>query len=174
MKVKAYRSYLDEVADDDTLGEHLVSVVRRGLVRGGAPPVAVTIRGNRLDMFMLREVVEASVSPQMFLAGLSHSVIPDGDRVDAVAVMGTFRFHHRGRQGPGVPTAMVFLEWGDCRWWQWRGLLEVDSKTLIEATETRGRAVDGVPKPLRLGGWFSLARRRRLSVKLDWTAPLVH
>jgi hypothetical protein len=152
--------------DDDSLGEYLAALVTDAARRGGAPAAAIVVGSGRVDIVPLAPIAQANVPVPAFLAGLTHS--PFGDEPpDAVGLIGTFRMRRKPGD-PGVPVAMVFLEWTDCRWWQWRALLDVEAgrATLREDTETILRAVDGTPKPARLGGWWSLGRRR--PVRLEW------
>src|SRR5688572_11421317 len=105
--------------DDDGIGENLVGIVRHALGRGGAPGAGVIVRPDRFDVVPLGPVIQAKMSPSWFLAGLSRTPI-NGGEVEAVGVIGTFRMRRRQDGTPGIPVAMVFLEWADCRWWQWR------------------------------------------------------
>ncbi|MBT3224423.1 MAG: hypothetical protein HN348_35595, partial [Proteobacteria bacterium] len=141
--------------DDDQTGLDLVDLVRKALEVGQAPPVAVVLRDEKVDIINLSPVIEARFPLNRFLASMS-SVIHGG--VDAIGVMGTFKMHRQGEKD-GVPVAMVFLEWEDCRWWQWRAL--VHDQVVLDGTETYYRAVDGDPLPHQLGRWWSLARRSK-------------
>jgi hypothetical protein len=159
--------------DDDALGERLVALVRDAMTRGGAPPAAVVVTGERVDVVPLAPVVEAKMSPAAFLAGLTRHPI-GGGTAEAVGLIGTFRVH-RAPEDPGVPIVMVFLEWTDCRWWQWRALLETgDLRALRPDTETLLRATDGTAKPARLGGWWSLGRRHAIDLAWQKREPVIH
>lgn len=161
-------------ADDDALGDRLVDLVRTGVRRGQAPAVAVCVRDDRVDLLALGALAEAKVPPGPFLAGLTRSELAGSGPPLAVGVMGTFQLRRRPGDA-GVPVALVFLEWADCRWWQWQTLIEASGRGLREETEVVARATDGDPKPNRLGGWWSLGRRRAMSVRLERTEPtLVH
>lgn len=150
-----------EAADDDAVGAQLVAAVHRAVSKGGAPSVVLTVRDERIDLFRTDEITQASLPVDVFLAGLSRAEAPGGG-LHCVGIMGTFTRRDR----PGVRQVMVFLEWEDCRWWLWRGLLDVDG-ALIEDSETLLRAVDGDTKPIQMGGWWSLGRRRRMRGRLD-------
>ncbi len=160
----------EEGRSDDALGSSLVSVCRRAIASQGAPPAAVVVRPSRIDLFTLHQLKEQQIAVGTFLAGLASSSLPDQmPDVEAVGLMGTF-MRRRGRE-PGAPVALLFLEWTDCRWWSWQALLEADQKTLLTNTETILLAEEGDAKPLKLGGWWSLARRKNMAVRLD---PEVH
>lgn len=141
--------------DDDDEGEHLVSLVTDALGRGGAGAVAVVVRAERTELVEARGVVEAGLSLPMFLAGLTRSE-PEGQGLPcAVGLAGRFRLV---RSGGGAPVALAFLEWPDCRWWQWRGVLDARG-ALVPEGETRRRAIDGDSLEGGLGRWWSLGRR---------------
>lgn len=150
-----------EPGDDDAVGAQLVAAVHRAVQKGAAPPVVLTVRDERIDLFQTQQIVKASMPVDVFLAGLSRSEAPGGG-LHCVGVMGTFTRKDR----PGVKQVMVFLEWEDCRWWLWRGLLDADG-ALLDQTETVLRAIDGDTKPMRIGGWWSLGRRRGMAGRLD-------
>lgn len=155
--------------DDEETGIQLVAAVHRALKGGGAPPVAVAVAEQRIDLFPADSIRESSLPPGLFLAGLSRSEGSFG-RPICVGLMGTFG----SRERPGVKQAMVYLEWSDCRWWLWRGLLDTDGG-LMPDTESVLRAADGDTKPMAMGGWWSLGRRSRMKVRLDTrTEATVH
>jgi len=156
----------DEGDDDESTGRRLVDLVREALGRGPAPSVVVVVRADRFDLVSVGPIVEAGLSVSTFIAGLTRSELPRAGPVLAVGLMGTFTVRPR-REAPGAPLAMVFLEWTDCRWWQWRTLLEGDGRTPMDETTTLSSAVEGSAKPSNLGGWWSLGRRRRMSVRLE-------
>jgi hypothetical protein len=173
----------EAAGDDDRVGHRLVTLLRAALDRGAAPPAAVIVRPEQFDLVLLDSLARHHVSPMAFLAALTRSRMDHAGPVEAVGVLGTFRAVRRldgspvpaAPTPPGVPMGMVFLEWGDGRWWHWRSLLEATTADLRDDTETLSRAVDGSPKPTRLGGWWSLGRRRELGLLMTRTAPeLVH
>ena len=151
--------------DDDTRGDHLRKLVVDALGKGGAPPTGVVWRRDRLDLMSLQPVAEKRIALPMLLAGLSRSTAEDAGPVDAVGLMGVFRAR-RSPKEPGVPVALVFLEWPDCRWWHGKALLETDGTTLREQTATCTTAARGDALPRSLGRWWSLGRRRALTVHL--------
>lgn len=150
---------------EEAAGQSLASVVRAALDRGSAPPVAVVVRPDRVDLFGLEPVMKAKIPLAGFLAGLSRAEMEGAAPPYAVGLIG--RFTYRGKKkGPGIPMAMVFLEWSDCRWWQWRVLIDAKGTGLLDDTETIISAAAGHPKPPNLGGWWSIGRRQKMSVKL--------
>lgn len=159
--------------DDERIGAELIALVHRALARGGAPASAVAIRPDRIDIVPMGPLIAAKSPPAMFLAGLTRVGLDDPRGALAVGVMGRFLLK-RHPSDSGVPLAMVFLEWTDCRWWQWRALLAPPGE-IQDETETILRAVDGVPKPPHLGGWWSLARRSQVEFRFERQAPaMVH
>jgi len=122
------------------------------------------VRKDRIDLVDIQQLVATRTSLGMFIAGLTRSELPEAGPLLAVGVMGRFALR-RGKNSEPVPVAMVFLEWSDCRWWHWKGLIAAD--TVNEETETLSRAVDGLGKPGGLGGWWSIGRRKALSVRLE-------
>lgn len=149
--------------DDEPEGEHLVALVLDALRKGGAGAVAVVVRAERTELVELRGVVEAGVPVQLFLAGLTRSSPEGFGPPCAIGLAGRF-IVRPGRPGggePGLsggPVALAFLEWPDCRWWQWRVVLDAQGRALPD-TETRRRAVDGDGLTGGLGRWWSLGRR---------------
>lgn len=142
--------------DDEGEGEHLVSLVTDALSKGDAGAVAVVIRAERTELVELRGVIEAGVPLPMFLGGLTRSE-PEGQGLPlAIGLAGRFRMS--GPNGGGSPVGLVFLEWPDCRWWQWRVVLDASGK-VVPDTETRRRAVDGDSLAGGLGRWWSVGRR---------------
>ncbi len=157
--------------DDET--NRLVEMVRSAVGRGGAPAMAVVVRPKRVDLVGLSPLLEASSSLPHFFASLTRSTADDGGPPEAVGVVGAVRTKV-ARGGPGIPTALVFLEWADCRWWQWRCLMGDDGAGLRGETETVRCAAEGDALPKGLGRWWSLGRRlsleahfRRIEVTAD-------
>jgi hypothetical protein len=145
---------------DDTLGEGLVARVRHGLSTGQAPASGVVVRAAQIDLVPLAPVADARVPFGQVLAGL----VGRGE-LDAIGVVGRLWWRRRRDERP-VAVAVVFLEWTDCRWWCWQQLLDAEGRPVADG-ERCWRAVDGDPKPVGLGGWWSLARRT--GARLDLT-----
>jgi hypothetical protein len=154
-------------SDDDAEGEHLASLVRSAVERGAAAPIAVVIRAERTELIELRPVVEAGVPLPMFVAGLTRSE-PEGFGLPlAVGLAGRFR---AWTPTGGAPVALAFLEWPDCRWWQWRAVVDAAGR-LVPDSETRHRAVDGDGLAGGLGRWWSAGRRRGNVVRFSLPDP---
>ncbi len=160
--------------DPDALPDRLVEILRAALARGGAPPAAVVVRGERMDIAVLQPVVDAGLRVPVFVAALSRSTMDGVDApVAAVGLIGIFRGDPAISGGPDVPVATVFLEWADGRWAHWRALLDPETRAIREDTVTTGAAEDGDPLPERMGRWWSLGRRRRMSMHLSPTPVIV-
>ena len=133
---------------------------------GGAPPAAVVLRGERLDIADLRPVAAAGIQIHAFLAAMSQSTVEGCDSpVAAVGVIGIFQ-RDPANSGGGAPMATVFLEWPDGRWVHWRALVDPTTREIVEDTATIGGSAEGDPLPDRLGRWWSLGRRKRMTMHL--------
>jgi len=156
-------------------GEHLAQLVRRALDAGSAAPVAVVVRPQRTDLVALAPLLQRRTAIASFLAALTRSEVDGHALPVAVGVAG--RLLLRRGSGPPVPVAQAFLEWADCRWWQWQVLLDTDGVPLPDTVVHR-RAADGDALPRGLGRWWSLGRRTGARLKLqrveDEAPPLVH
>jgi len=147
------------------LPERLVQLLRAGIDRGGAPPVAVIERPNQTHLVPLKPAAEAGLPPGQLLAGLTQARFDDDPYgAEAIGLMGRFQLRRRGEDG-GVPMAQVFVEWPDCSWWHWRVLLSVEGG-IRDDTVTVRAAAKGDPLPAQLGRWWSTGRRRRLRMHL--------
>lgn len=153
--------------DDDRLGERLAALVRENLPRNGAPTVGLVVRRDRIVLVPLRPVVQAKWRVGWLLGGLARW--HDEGAPEAVGLMGRIRVR-KGKDEPWAPLAVVFLEWPDGRWWHWRALLDSEG-AIVEGTEAQTRAVDGLPRPSGLGGWWTLARRHKPNLKLERRLP---
>ncbi|MBN2798472.1 MAG: hypothetical protein JXX28_04930 [Deltaproteobacteria bacterium] len=163
---------LDPDLSDEAAGRALVSAVIQNLARtGGAPSVALAVHLARVDLFPLAQIGVARAELDGFLGALSRAEVDGEASVRAVGLMGSFRWEQRGRAPAEV--AMVFLEWGDCRWWHWRALLTADRRGVVEGSALFTSAVEGDPKPPQLGTWWSRGRRQGLSLRLDRQPRLV-
>ena len=154
--------------DDDRLGELLVGAVRGALSRGGAPTMGVVARRDAVHLVPLLPLARAGVPLPVVLGGLARWDEGAG-LPEAVGLVGRVRV--RRRRGPWSPLALVFLEWPDGRWWEWRALEGADGE-LVADTEGIARAVDGLPRPGGLGGGGTLARRRRPQLRLERRVPV--
>ncbi|MCA9570968.1 MAG: hypothetical protein KC656_24175 [Myxococcales bacterium] len=170
VRVGSFFRDLEGLADEE-LGQQLVALVRRGVPLKAAPTVAVIGRPERLDLVGLKEIADQGWSVGRFIAGLTRAETgPDVGSVRIIGLMGTVEITPKGGEGR-VPMAIVFLEWPDCRWWQWKALVEPTTREILEDTETITRAVDGDPMPDGLGRWWSAGRHLRGDVRFDhWPA----
>ena len=162
LKIRSVRRA--ELPGDTPLGAHLVEKVRTASGRGAAPPAVVVIRAEALDLLALQPLTTSGWAVHRFIAALTRSRTEDGGEVEAIGVMGRFLLRARGGGNP-VPMVTVFLEWEDCRWWQWQALLDSDGLVRPD-TETIRSAIDGDALPARLGRWWSYARRTGVRAQL--------
>ena len=154
-------------------GQHLAHMVQRALQRRVPAPVAVLVRSDRTDLLDLRSVVAAKHSIHAFIAGLSRSKLDQNPDSTVVAVGVAGRFTTRQRNAKvSTPVALAFLEWSDCRWWQWQGLLD-GNDALVPDSAIERSAEAGDPLPMGLGRWWTLGRKRRLQVHYRRVEPVV-
>lgn len=150
---------------DDALGAALKERVVGALETGAVAPMAVVCRHAHIDLVPVYHLRERHIAVDAFLASMSR-VVSESDDVLAVGLAGRFRARLPGTGAKRAPVALVFLEWTDCRWWLWRSLIDPDGH-LVEAAGETFRAVDGDPLPAGLGRWWSIGRRRRLTVRFS-------
>jgi hypothetical protein len=81
-------------------------------------------------------VAQARYPLDLFLAGLTRAELPGGEAVEAVGLMGAFP----PRGAAGVPTALVFLEWTDCRGWRWQALVDAINYKLMKDKQAEASA----------------------------------
>ncbi|NCG19757.1 MAG: hypothetical protein GWP91_12180 [Rhodobacterales bacterium] len=150
----------------------MVSLVREAITRGSAPLAAVVLRTDRIDIVDLKNIRSAGMSVQSFLAGLSRSTADDGGEVEAIGIIGVLQTRRaQASEDRAVPMAIAFMEWEDCRWWSWRGLLDVEQKEVLSTSEVVACAEEGDPLPGRFGRWWSLGRRRKMKLHLSRERP---
>ncbi|TVQ91109.1 MAG: hypothetical protein EA397_11485 [Deltaproteobacteria bacterium] len=155
---------------DDALGNYLVELVAEAIDRGGAAPAMVGVWREELQILPIAPVLEQGWAPQVFLGSLSRTPHANfGTVPEAVGIVGRLRYR-RTNQEPWVSMAIVFLEWPDGRWWRWRQLLDADGKRTAESA-TWDRAVDGLPRPDNLGGWWRLGRLGAPPLRVDAMPP---
>jgi hypothetical protein len=151
--------------DEQALGERLARLVKTALEGGGAPTVAVSVRRERVEIVPLGPIIEAKRHPGRFLCALTRWDSAELGEQECTGIIGRMRMR-RSDGDAWVPLAMVFLEWPDGRWWQWKALLDAEGKLLAD-TETINRAIDGLARPAGLGGWWSIGRRENLVLNLE-------
>jgi hypothetical protein len=141
---------------DDALGELLVDLVARAVDAGGGVPAAIAVWPQEIQIIPLIPLIEGGWTPARFLASLSRTAHPHLQEPYAVGVIGRLRFRS-APDSPWVGIATVFVEWPDGRWWRWRQLLDADGARVAE-TAIWDRAVDGLPRPDHLGGYWRMGR----------------
>lgn len=177
---------LSPAPDPSSEVERLRTLVQGAVARASAAPSAVVVRPGGTEIIELRPIAAARLSLPLFLAGLTRSERQGGGTSGpplAVGLVGQFRLRRgparaeaaraeaaRAETADGVPVALAFLEWPDCRWWQWQALLDGE-RALLQETEVIRRAEDGDPLPSGLGRWWSLGRRSGVRVRYSARAP---
>ena len=154
--------------EEERLGRSLFSRVAAAVPRGRPAPVVFVLRGEAIDRFPLRGMAGGTAaSQQRVLAAMAGQ-----DGVECVALVGAFRFRGSGPMN-GQWVASVFIEWPDNRWWTaWQPIGE--DRNLIGHEPQVRCAVDGSPRPGGVGGWFALARRLGLKLRIHRTPTPVH
>ncbi len=146
--------------DEDALGEAMFAEAAARLPQGPPPPVGVALSGHGVQQIDLRPIIAlGDGAPMRFLASMAGQ--PD---VDCLAQLAVLQQRRAGR--PVERGLCLFIEWTDCRWWmRW---LPLDAQRAPSWSSVRTlRAREGWPRPSGLGGWFSLARRAELCLRLD-------
>lgn len=157
--------------DDEALASLLVGKLRPAVPVRRAGPSLIVVRGDRIDLLAVRDTPRLPVSsPREALALLTRARFADGMHPRAVGLIGVFGYRAQPKDTP-VPTALLFLEWADCRWWQYRALVQPGEPEILPQTEGVLRAVDGDARPSGLGGWWSLGRRMNGGVSLTPLMP---
>jgi hypothetical protein len=153
--------------DDDALGQALVERVSARLVRGPIAPTLLVFREDEVLAVDVREALSVLRHPALVHRFIATFAGMPG--VEAVAAVGQMR---RGsRAAPGEPEQVqrlggAFLEWSDGRWWGgWRPLDDHGRPMPTDSDDVQ-RAVDGLPRPSGLGGWFARARFEGLAAVL--------
>lgn len=147
--------------DDDALGESLLAMVLDKLPQGRPAPGMLVLRGDTVEQVELGPLIAAGpFHRQRMMAAFAAR--PDAECAALLGVL-PIRF---ARAPEPLPAAVVYIEWPDNRWWTaWR-LISEDHKPLGEEAVIR-RAVDGWPMPGGVGGWYALARREQLRLRLE-------
>jgi hypothetical protein len=149
-------------ADDDVFGGQLLARVLRVLARGALPPAVLLLRADSVQVVYVQPLLAAARDPHRVLASLAGQ-----PGVEAIAILG--RFTQRQKVGPARRLAGVFVEWANGRWWaSWRPITE-EGRLIPSDEEEVLRAVDDVPRPAGLGGWFARARFEGLSAEFTPT-----
>ncbi len=147
--------------DDDALGERLFGVLSATLERGRPRPALLVLRPGQVDQVDMSTVLRHP-RPEAWRLVAAFAGQQD---VECVALVGALRVRARGVPKP-APALVLYVEWPDNRWWTaWR-FFDRERALLGEEPLVR-RAVDGWPRPSGMGGWFSLARRTGVKLKVE-------
>ena len=142
--------------EDEQLGRALFQDLHRKSFLGNLEPHLWIMRKTFVECLGLMPT--SKYSPQrkrLLIAGIA-----GGDNIDAIALSCSFLNSEKKRAG------MCFVEWADNRWWHgWQSFSEEGS--LLSGFPIVKRALDKHPKPMFLGGWFSIARRTGLRMNLS-------
>ncbi|MCB9685065.1 MAG: hypothetical protein H6738_07420 [Alphaproteobacteria bacterium] len=164
------RSVDPDTTDDEHLGTWLSTLVRDAVEKGRAGPVAIVVRGEHVDLVALHPGGEPPpMGTHGFLSGLTAST-RDGDRAEAVGVVGRFVARRGPNDRAGSPVALVFLEWPDCRWWFWKMVLDAEGRPLPDGEQVTSAAA-GDAMPAGLGRWWSTQRRTGVVVSFGERVP---
>jgi len=143
--------------EDEALGNSFFQLYHEAMHRGLPPPALFTLFSDRVEIMDMRPVFENGQSMHAFVAAATGR-----GGVEAVALVGVLDQVRDGRLL--ARAGSVFVEWPDCRWWHAVQVLGRDNVPLSDTPEIH-RAVDGLPRPGGLGGWFS--RGRYFGLKLE-------
>ena len=154
--------------EDEALGRSLFGLVSNALPNGRPAPAVFMFTHAAVDRFSYRHI--SALTPGSRQRVLSALAGQDG--VECIAVLGALRFKGRGPLN-GAWMANVFIEWPDNRWWTaWQ---PIGPRGGLVGDEPQIRAaVDGSPRPGGLGGWFALARRANLKLRVQRESVPVH
>lgn len=161
LRVQAGPRALDRLPlDDDDLGEAIFRDAAERISRGAPAPTAIALTPTSVQRIDLGPVIRLGAgAPLRFLASMAGQ--PD---VDCLAQLAVLQQRRAGR--PPERGLCLFIEWTDCRWWLRWLPLDAEGGPRWAALHTR-RAREGWPRPNGLGGWFSLARRAELRLRLE-------
>jgi hypothetical protein len=155
-------------AEDGALGLSLFGMVESALTRGRPAPAVFLISADTIDRFRLTEIKTQSPNGRQRMLAAMASL----DGIECMAMLGAFRFRGKGPLH-GAWVASAFIEWPDNRWWSvWQPIGPRGS--LVGNAPQFRTALEGSPRPGGMGGWFSLARRAGLKLRIQRQAALVH
>jgi len=153
---------------DDALGLSLFEMVAKALSRGRPAPAVFLFSSEMVDRFPYRGLVQFKGAARQRLLG----AIAGSDTAECMAIIGAFRFSGRGPLN-GHWVASVFIEWPDNRWWTAWQPLGPEGQLVGDSPQIR-TAADGSPRPGGVGGWFALARRKNLRLRVNRDRLPVH
>jgi len=154
-KIHVWPRDLERFPDnDEELGRNLFLECYTRSFLGSLLPEFWLFYADRIECFDLRPTQHLDLHRKQLLL----SAMAGREDVTAAALLVTGRFQKRDHVG------ICFVEWCDNRWWLgWQPHSKKNG--LFSEHPNVMRAVDGDPKPLLLGSWFSTARR--LNLRLD-------
>ena len=162
------RNLEDYPRDEEALGTKLFGLVVSALARGRPAPAVFSFSEDAIDRFPLRNLSGHTPKARRRLLG----ALAGQDGVECIAMLGAFRFRGRGPLD-GAWVVSVFIEWPDNRWWTaWQPLGPMGG--LIGDKPQIRMATDGSPRPGGMGGWFALARRTGVRLRVHRGAHPVH
>jgi hypothetical protein len=150
--------------EDEALGRALLARLVSRLERGPVAPAVVILREERVQVVDLRPMLQPGRDVHRLISALA-----GGQGVEALAVVGILTRKRKG--GPAARYGGVFVEWGDGRWWAGFRPLDEHARLMPTDMDDVQRAVDGLPRPGGLGGWFSRARFQDLHAEVRADAP---
>ena len=151
-------------AEDEALGSAMWSVLSRAVAQGQAPPAVFLFTAERVLVTGLGPVIADPRRTHRLVAALAGM-----DGIEAVAMVGLLFRRRRGM--PAWRYAVVFLEWPDGRWWLAQRRVDEAGRFAGDADVEVLRAIDDVPRPGGVGGWFTRARFEGLRAHLEPGAP---
>jgi hypothetical protein len=155
-------------ADDALLGFSLFSQVEAALVRGRPAPAVFLLSASSVDRFSLRPLAGRTARARSRMLAAMASM----EGVECMAMLGAFRFRGRGPLD-GKWVASAFIEWPDNRWWTAWQPIGPEGALVGDSPQCRC-ADDGSPRPRGMGGWFSLARRSGVKLRVQRRSAQVH
>ncbi|MCB9778146.1 MAG: hypothetical protein H6742_06255 [Alphaproteobacteria bacterium] len=146
--------------EDEALGAAIFARLCALLEKGLPRPAYLVFREDRVEQVDALAVLR--LPPPHSQRMLSAIAGQEGVLCVALAAPLTLR------TGPstGARCAVVFVEWPDNRWWTaWQPLS--DDRELLGDEPAIRMATEGWPKPGGVGGWFAMARREALTLRIE-------
>ena len=155
-------------SDDALLGMSLFSQVQAALGRGRPAPAVFLFSEASIDRFSLRFLADHLPHARYRMLAAMASL----PGLECMAMLGAFRFRGRGPLN-GEWVASTFIEWPDNRWWTAWQPIGPNGALVGDSPQCRF-ALDGSPRPGGMGGWFALARREGLKLRVQRRPSQVH
>ena len=146
-------------ADDEALGDAIFGMLVQALATGLPRPVLLVLREDQVDHVDALPILRLPPDETQRML----SAIAGQDQVQCVALAAPLTV----RTGPrtGARALVVYIEWPDNRWWTAWQPLDPDNCVMGEERAER-TAAEGWPKPGGIGGWFAMARRLSLQLRV--------